>query len=95
MAVTLEAIKDEYAKELGYKNWADYCENVENMSTLPDINEHVTEIAKRYAEACCKATLEKAAASIPKGGRCWHENGDFDTDEISTGISHPSNIVLL
>lgn len=87
MAVTLQQIKDEYAKE----EWPDNWEAMSRAMDFPAINE----IAKRYAEACCKATLEKAAASIPKGGRCWHENGDFDTDEISTGISHPSNIVLL
>lgn len=81
----LQQIKDGYALELGYKNWVDYCENVENMSTLPDINEHVTEIAKRYAEECCKATLEKAVEKL------WRNNFALSTYLVLD----TSNIVLL
>lgn len=77
MAVTLESIKDEYAKEEWPDNW-------EAMSRAMDFLV-MNEIAKRYAEACCKATLEKAAENV--------EMGSFARCQSS--VLNPSNIVLL
>lgn len=101
MAVTLQQIKDEYAKEEWPDNW-------EAMSRAMDFLV-MNEIAKRYAEACCKATLEKAHEEIGKiaDQYPYKKRGDRESyssercamqdafDLAQQRISDPSNIVLL
>jgi len=50
--ITLQSIKDEYAREKGYKNWKEVL--LYNEESL-----YLDEIALRYARACCIATQEK------------------------------------
>lgn len=52
---TLKQIKEEYAKEIGWKSFRDMCENVNLVAR------DVTVIAERYAEACIAAVNNKPA----------------------------------
>lgn len=83
MSNILNEIKKEYAKEK-------YLENAEAMAralNFPAINE----IATRYAVACCKATLERAAENaICEPG----ENKGYGPIDRSS-INDPDNIVIL
>lgn len=92
MAVTLQQIKDEYAKE----EWPDNWEAMSRAMDFPAINE----IAKRYAEECCKATLEKARNNIKSSVNSSYGSdyrwGYYCAEEtIKISLTNPSNIVLL
>jgi hypothetical protein len=51
--MTLQDIKDQVAKEMGF--------NLNTNVHSIHFSDYTNEIAKRYATECCKATLEKAA----------------------------------
>lgn len=94
MSDKLQQIKDEYAKEKRYSSWGIL--NNEGSSFWADTFDTeccVNEIAKRYAEACCKATLEKAANNtyINQTGEEIAVFSGFDKPIIL----NPSNIVIL
>lgn len=55
----LDEIKDEYAKEKGYKNWKVFIAD----QPICKQQEYYNETSKLYAAECCKATLKKAAWS--------------------------------
>jgi hypothetical protein len=66
--MTLQEIKDQYAREKGYDNWDSLIRNTFDRNYPgPDtrlIDQYYTEANARYTTACCKATLEKAAQNI-------------------------------
>lgn len=77
----LDRIKDEVAKEHGCSiNWYIF-------KGVPGFA--IDEIAKRYATACVKASLERAAESA-------YVEPDFNSGEVNKySITSESNIVLL
>lgn len=87
---TLQQIKDDYAKERGCKDWWEFARRWD-ISVPASIYD---EIAKRYAAACCKATLEKAAENatvdLPS-----HRHLHGTKNIYKPSITDPSNIVLL
>ena len=90
MSKTLSEIKDQYAKEKGYENWADL---TDFSSPFDEWEESHNEIALRYFEAnkggyataCCKATQQKCADNAV----CFWPNVKKES------ITNPNNIVLL
>lgn len=81
----LQQIKDEYAREMRYADW----------DSIPDAdwwNRIINDIAKRYARACCEATLKQAAenAECLPGGM-YEASGLIDRKSIL----NPDNIVIL
>lgn len=91
---TLQEIKDEYAKSLGYKDWEDlqYFDY-----DIVNTDEVIHEIAKRYARECAKATLEKAAESVIT----YHNPDDHKSVKVyrihktQESITNEENIVIL
>ena len=83
---TLQEIKHDFALEFGLKNWNELTE----MSSKPMLQNHMNDIARRYARACCEASLKKA-----------DENALIYEDEhgvwqiAKESITSPENIVLL
>lgn len=86
----LEEIKNEVAQERGFKDWEHL-----NGSDLYDSD--IERVAKKYAEECTKASLEKVSEKIKMVdlnsesktaiSECWV------VDKKS--ITNPENIVLL
>ena len=84
---TLQEIKHEFALEFGFKNWNELTE----ASSKPMLQNHMNDIARRYAKQCVKASLEKAAHAI-------HDVDIFTisfTARERSAITSPENITLL
>lgn len=79
--MTLEQIKNEVANEHGFNN----------LLWNEKENQFINEVAKRYANACVKASLEKAANEAKMG---THPEGTSIVINKSS-ITNPDNIVLL
>lgn len=85
MEQNLQQIKDQYAKELGYKNFRDLALDTAWWDELDEVIAFMNEVSLRYATACCKATQEKQK-------KIFDENGlDTTPDQILS----PNNIVIL
>lgn len=87
--MTLQEIKDQYAKEQGYPSYDEmenhYIDHNLNVNVAILIRAAWEDIAHRYATACCKATLKKQKD-------LWEQTGfGAAKDEILD----PSNIVIL
>jgi hypothetical protein len=82
--MTLQEIKDQYAKSLNGMTW----DQVTMDRSLFD--SAVDEVAKRYATECCKASLEKAADNANAGFNPF--NSTCFVEKIT--ITNPENIVL-
>ena len=92
---TLEEIKNEVAKEIGYENYNEYIKELYKNSDfyfVERINKLNNEIAERYAKEVAIASLEKAS-----------ENVSFETKEHKGrnfmiinkySITNEENIVL-
>lgn len=104
----LEQIKDEYAqKEYGYQDWADFL--ADNRDRPKSVDNAWSEVSRRYATACCKATqtgivakIEKVADQYPykKSGdrESYSERRDAMSDAFDMTLqtaADPDNIVLL
>lgn len=90
--MNMQQIKDEYAKEQKYEDWDSLINDC--FYFVAELTDVIDEIAKRYAEACCKATLEKAAENatvdLPS-----HRHLHGSKNVYKPSITDPSNIVLL
>lgn len=64
MKTELERINDEVVKEFGYFDYRDFVRDMDD----PQI---IIEIAKRYAIACIKASLEEAANNATTSQEGW------------------------
>lgn len=90
----LQDIKNQVAKDYGYKNYHDAW--VKSHGGVSD--NFMNQVAKRYATECVKASLEKAAENA-KSGDIREKTGlsgiwlEADIDKSS--ITDPKNIVLL
>lgn len=82
--MTLQEIKDQYAKEQGWDSFHWY-----ETYGYPN-GKDVDEIATRYATACCKATQKKCADNAMVG---WV--GYFSYTVVKESITNPDNIVIL
>ena len=87
--MSLQTIKHDFALEFGFKNWNELTE----ASSKPMLQNHMNDVARRYAKQCVKASLWKAyiAAKVTINGQpAW---GGYIADHES--ISNPENIVIL
>lgn len=76
----LQQIRDEVAKSYG---WEDFDAAAEDTRYDGGLSDHFHDIvANKYAQLCCKASLEKAAS-------------DLNSDNDRENITHERNIVLL
>jgi len=84
----LEEIKEEYLKQLGYRNYYHLVDNIKSgISPIEKLILLEDDISEKYAEECTKASLEKAS-----------ENAKFDImneDVDKESITNLENIILL
>jgi len=83
--MTLQQIKDDYAKEKGFKTWFEFILRGGKHGALHALEE----IPRRYAMECCKATLEKIRHKQNHldgiEGCTW---GDIEHDSISAAFGY-------
>ena len=83
----LEEIRNEVAKERGYRDWETL-----NGSDLYDSD--IDKVAIKYAEECIKASLEKASENAGAYKLDYPNNVSKAVVEKET-ITNPENIILL
>lgn len=96
--MTLSEIKDQYAQELGYKNFRDLQYDIAWWDEILDVEDFMDEIALRYFEAnkgeyataCCKATQQKCAENATIDYPDW-DNSRIEKESILSS----DNIVIL
>ena len=90
---TLEEIKNEVAKEIGYENYNEYIKELYKNADfyfVERINKLNNEIAERYAKEVAIASLEKASENART--RINDESTSIIVDKYS--ITNEENIVL-
>lgn len=88
--MTLQEIKDQYAKEyIGHENatWEQFV-----AICLEPLEDHMDSICVTYALECCKASLEKAADNAE--AEYLREETSIVVSVLEESITHPENIVL-
>ena len=86
--MSLQTIKHDFALEFGFKNWNELTE----ASSKPMLQNHMNDVARRYAKQCVKASLWKAymAAEVTINGQ--PAMGGYQVERES--IINDENIML-
>ena len=95
---TLEEIKNEVAKEIGYENYNEYIKELYKNADfyfVERINKLNNEIAKRYAKEVAIASLEKASENAKLKTFSTKNLTDFSKKMVDkSSITNEENIVL-
>ena len=95
---TLEEIKNEVAKEIGYENYNEYIKELYKNADfyfVERINKLNNEIAKRYAKEVAIASLEKASENAKLKTFSTKNLIDFSKKMVDkSSITNEENIVL-
>ena len=90
---TLEEIKNEVAKEIGYDSWNDF--TFWNSRNIVSIERLMNDVAKRYAKEVAIASLEKASENAKLKTFSTKNLTDFSKKMVDkSSITNEENIVL-
>lgn len=89
---TLQQIKDEHAKYLGYKDWEDlqYFDY-----DIVNTDEVIHEIAKRYARECIKNIIKSITYDSSGIDRCTWGDTEYDSKSVEFGYNEAVNYIKM